>query len=95
MAERLGAVIVFKDDVTLKQAEAWVACLRGVTDPMRSTEDKLYFELIGGTNFNPEVDGHIHAIEIDLQGPNEIHSVFESWNAGESAGTMSFDLKRN
>jgi hypothetical protein len=64
-------------------------------NPMRSSEDKLYFELIGGTNFDPEVDPHIHSIEIDLRGPDSIYSVYESYDGGSSAGTMSFELVRN
>lgn len=63
-------------------------------NPQKSTADKLYFELIGGTNFDPEVDHHIHAIEMDLKDPDRIVSVFESWNQGEPAGTMSFALAR-
>jgi hypothetical protein len=64
-------------------------------NPMRSTEDMLYFELIGGTNFDPEVDPHIHAIEIALQGPDRIKSVFDAYNEGKKVGTMTFELARN
>jgi hypothetical protein len=64
-------------------------------DQARSTADKLYFEFIGGTNMDPEVDHHIHSIEIDLLGPDKIQSVYGSYGGGESAGAMSFALERN
>ena len=64
-------------------------------NPVRSTENELYFDFIGGTNFDPEVDQHIHSIEIDLREPDKIVTVFESYAGGERVGTMSFELVRN
>ena len=62
-------------------------------DPSRSSAGKLVFDFAGGTNLDPEKDGHIHSTTLVL----EEDGIEEHWNSyygGKPAGTSVFRLTR-
>lgn len=61
--------------------------------PAESTADLLVFDFDGGTNLDPQHDGHIHAARITFE-EKGVLSEWISYNAGEQAGTMAFHLTR-
>lgn len=64
-------------------------------DVERSDPRRLVFDFAGGTNVDPAVDPHIHAMELEIEGDDHIVSRWTGYNQGEAASSMSFDLARN
>ena len=60
----------------------------------KSSKNKLFFDFIGGTNMDPEVDHHIHSVEITIDDENHILSSWVGYNKGKPAGVMNFRLGR-
>ncbi|MEO1083290.1 MAG: hypothetical protein AAFY88_03525 [Acidobacteriota bacterium] len=61
----------------------------------KSTADRFVFDFTGGTNLDPEVDGHIHDAEIVFIDDDRVESRWGGFNAGQPAGTMVFHLARS
>lgn len=63
-------------------------------DREKSSADKLVFDFVGGTNFDPAVDPHIHSAELTLAG-DEMVSSWTAYAGGEQVGGMKFHLSRS
>lgn len=63
-------------------------------DREASRADKLIFTFVGGTNLDPEVDNHIHGVEIAIEDDDHILSSWIGYSKGKPAGTMNFKLAR-
>src|SRR5207248_2830323 len=59
------------------------------TDP-----SEIVFEFIGGTNLNPEKDGHIHGGRLRFQDADHLHAEWDFYKDGKLANTHGFDLVR-
>ena len=62
-------------------------------DPAKSEAGRLFFAFDGGTNLDPEKDGHIHSAEIQL-GEDGVISHWHGYYEGKRAGTQIFELTR-
>ena len=63
-------------------------------DREASSSDKLIFTFVGGTNLDPEVDHHIHGVEISVKDENHILSSWIGYGGGKQTGVMNFELGR-
>ena len=63
-------------------------------DRKASTPEKLIFTFVGGTNLDPEVDHHIHGVEISVKDENRILSSWIGYGGGKQTGVMNFNLAR-
>ena len=64
-------------------------------DRAASTAERYVFDFTGGSNLDPEVDGHIHNAELIFKGADKVESRWGSYNAGKPAGVMVFHLARS
>ena len=73
-------------------------CCAGNQPRMRARldrdKDELVFEFTGGSNLNPAKDWHIHNGRIRFIDADHLHSEWEFYVDGKSAGKHSFDLVR-
>lgn len=58
------------------------------------TPDAMKWVFIGGTNFDPEKDLHVHEGTIRLISPDEVESEFTAFAGGKPAGTTKLTLTR-
>ncbi len=58
-------------------------------------EGRVEFEFEGGTNLDPAVDTHIHAMSIEFHDDGTVASNWSGWSGGEPAGVMRFNLSRS
>ena len=63
-------------------------------DRQRATAEELPFDFTGGTNLDPEIDGHIHEAHLRFDGANTLESRWISFDGGEKAGEAVFLLRR-
>jgi hypothetical protein len=59
-----------------------------------STPRDLRFDFAGGSNLDPQRDGHMHAVRIVLRDDDHIESTWQSWAEGKPAGSKAFALER-
>lgn len=64
-------------------------------NPAAGSTDNLVFEFTGGTNFNPDVDHHIHSSRIIFSGEGTLESYWTSYREGRQEAEMQFSLKRS
>jgi hypothetical protein len=59
------------------------------------TGNVIAMEFDGGTNVDPAKDVHIHAVKIELLGPDEMRETWIGWKGGKpEEQTLVFHLKR-
>lgn len=59
-----------------------------------ATKDEIVFELVGGTNFDPAKDPHIHGGRIRPIDADHLHTEWDFYVHGKLAHTHTFDLVR-
>jgi hypothetical protein len=59
-----------------------------------SEPDQLVFEFAGGTNLDPAKDMHMHNMELRFVDADHVHSDWELYVDGKSAGKHGLDLVR-
>ena len=60
-------------------------CSAGNQPRMRATTlagNVLTFDYDGGTNIDPKVTSHMHAVTLEFLGPDEIRARWENWSKG-------------
>jgi len=65
-----------------------------VLDAKSSKPGYLVFSFAGGSNLNPEKDGHIHSGRIKIVDDNRIEGEWDSWENGRLGHTMKFAMTR-
>jgi hypothetical protein len=63
-------------------------------DPAASTPARLVFAFAGGTNLDPNRDGHVHGGEIVLAGRDALQARWEFWSQGKMEAALPFELQR-
>jgi hypothetical protein len=63
-------------------------------DLAKATADSLPFVFDGGTNLDPEVDPHIHSLNLRFISENKVEENWSSYNAGQKAGVMKIEMER-
>jgi hypothetical protein len=63
-------------------------------DPMRSSDDELFFDFVSGSNMDPAKDVHIHTGRFRWDGDNAIESEWVAYKDGRPDHTAKFSLKR-
>lgn len=63
-------------------------------DAAASSPEKLIFTFVGGTNFDPAKDGHVHSGHIELTGRNKIRHEWDFYHGGKRAGSNRLFLDR-
>jgi len=73
-------------------------CMCGNQPRMRSRTgdrpDELVFEFAGGTNLDPAKDPHMHGCKVRFIDADHLHSEWDFFQAGKSAGKHTIDLVR-
>lgn len=73
-------------------------CCMGNQPRMRAkpgqTKDEVVFEFVGGTNLNPDKDGHIHGGRIRFVDADHLHSEWDYYAKGKLVDKHAFDLVR-
>jgi len=67
---------------------------RMALDAKASKPGYLVFSFAGGTNLDPQKDGHIHAGRIKLVDDDHIESEWDHWENGKAGHSMKFALTR-
>ncbi len=63
-------------------------CSEGNQPRMRAsqmTANSVSFDFAGGTNIDPNVTSHMHAVKIEFLGPDEIRATWVNWDHGKEA----------
>lgn len=56
--------------------------------------NKLVFKFAGGTNIDPQKDGHMHDLTLVFVGPDRIRAEWTHFERGKPSGVKTFDLQR-
>ena len=62
-------------------------CSAGNQPRMRASQiagDVIRFDFDGGLNVDPKVTSHMHAVKLELLGPDEIRATWVNWNKGKA-----------
>jgi hypothetical protein len=72
-------------------------CSNGTQPRMRAATvagDVLSFDFDGGTNIDPTVTSHMHAVTFEFLGPDEIRATWQNWQKGRSDHAGVFRVTR-
>ncbi len=64
-------------------------------DRMASSATELKFDFAGGTNLDPDVDGHVHSAVLTIKDDGSLKSSWTGYDKGKEVAKMHFDLKRS
>ena len=60
----------------------------------KSTPTEFVFDFVGGTNLDPDRDGHIHGLVLRIKNDNQIEAEWTGYKDGKKSDTMLFFLTR-
>ena len=60
----------------------------------KSTGDRIDLDFAGGTNMNPDKDGHMHSVSIDFKDPDTIVQEWTYYEDGKEMQVSNFTLTR-
>ena len=60
----------------------------------KSTPTEFVFDFVGGTNLDPDRDGHIHGLILRIKNDNQIEAEWTGYKDGKKSDTMLFFLTR-
>lgn len=64
-------------------------------DRATSTDTRLVFDFVSGSNFDPAVDKHIHDARIEFVDEHTVASTWSAWDGGRKVYEATFDLARS